>query len=209
MAREAREKNRLYQIEYQRSLRENPTEEYKERQRVNNVKQRAPTRARQRKAVADKTYECKLCGVSCRDNASLVRHNKTPRHKLKLQKDGDDWKCEPCKISFKYFSDFNRHKKCKSHIARTSCTYTHYLPLQILTLDLGPYLQRSCSTTSPNRLRAGQAHSVLLCTNLHRDRLSLRGYRLLHLDHSCSFRGALPGPLPLHHGACRACPPRC
>merc|ERR1711939_421154 len=34
------------------------------------------------------------------------------------------------------------------------------------------------------------------------------GHRFLHLHHSCSFRGTLPGPLPLHHGASRACPAR-
>jgi heat shock protein 1/8 len=83
----------------------------------------------------------------------------------------------------------------------------HPAYLQSTNNSQGPHLQRPCPPSSPHRLRAGQAHSVLFRTNLDRDRLPLRGYRLLHLDHPCPLRGAVPGSLPLYYGARRACPP--
>lgn len=66
----------------------------------------------------------------------------------------------------------------------------------------GPYYQRPCPPSSAHCLRACEAHSFFLCSDLDRDRLAVRGYRLLHLDHPCPFRGALPGSVPLHPAAC-------
>lgn len=39
--------------------------------------------------------------------------------------------------------------------------------------SLGPLHERSCTPTSPNSLRASQAHPFLICPDLHRDRLPL------------------------------------
>merc|ERR1712023_593367 len=43
----------------------------------------------------------------------------------------------------------------------------------------------------------------------NRDRLALRGHRLLHVHHARTFRGAQHGPLPQLHGPGREDPPRC
>lgn len=50
------EKNRLYQIDYQRDLRANPTEKFRERTRTNNKKQKAGTAIRQKEAIESQTY---------------------------------------------------------------------------------------------------------------------------------------------------------
>ncbi|KAG4431265.1 Heat shock 70 kDa protein [Cadophora sp. M221] len=80
-----KEKNAHYQHEYQKNLRANPTEQYKKTQKNNNIKQAAPTKARQQEAVANKTYYCKHCKVSCRDAASLRLHEGTPRHESQVK----------------------------------------------------------------------------------------------------------------------------
>ena len=121
MARIIKEKNAAYQVEYQRALRANPTEEYKLRQKINNSKQKPGTRARQQAAVETKKYHCDVCNVSCRDAASLRLHNDTPRHRRKLEHGDDDYECVPCNISFRFLlSDFNQHKASKGHISKTT-----------------------------------------------------------------------------------------
>lgn len=116
-----KEKNRLYQVQYQKTLRANPTPQFRARQKRNNIKQVPGTRLRQQAAVSSKKYHCPACNVSCRDHASLLRHNKTPRHAKKTQMGDDDFHCTPCNLSFRYLSAFNQHKKSKGHIAKTSC----------------------------------------------------------------------------------------
>lgn len=54
IAAAVKEKNRQYQIEYQKNLRANPTPQYKATQQRNNEKQRPTTKARQVEAVATK-----------------------------------------------------------------------------------------------------------------------------------------------------------
>lgn len=119
IARITREKNAQYQEKYQRELRANPTDKYKQRQKTNNIKQQPGTKARQEEAIKNKTYHCEVCDVSCRDNASLVRHNATPRHQKKLEMGDDDYRCSACNISFRFLSNFNQHKLSKGHISRT------------------------------------------------------------------------------------------
>merc|ERR1711869_122352 len=51
-----------------------------------------------------------------------------------------------------------------------------------------------------DRLRARQAHALLLGPGLGGDRLPLRRRGLLHLHHARALRGALHGPLTLLHG---------
>lgn len=120
MARITKEKNAQYQFVYHRELRANPTEKYKEREKAHNIKQKPNTLARQQAAVKNKTYHCEVCNVSCRDAASLRVHDETPRHKRKLERGDDDYQCLNCNISFRYLSDFNRHKLSKGHIAKTA-----------------------------------------------------------------------------------------
>jgi hypothetical protein len=120
MARITKEKNAAYQVVYQKNLRANPTEQYKRTQKNNNIKQKPGTQARQQAAVKDQTYHCTVCNVSCRDNAPLVLHNATKRHKRKLEHGDDDYECVPCNISFPYLSNFNQHKLSKGHISKTS-----------------------------------------------------------------------------------------
>lgn len=114
-----KEKNALYQYEYQRALRANPTEKFRQRQKDNNIKQKPGTEARQRAAIEDKTYYCNVCEVACRDAASLRAHNKTKRHHKKVELGDKDYECVPCNLTFRYLSNFNQHKLSKGHISKT------------------------------------------------------------------------------------------
>lgn len=121
MARAVKEKNAKYQYDYQRALRANPTEQYKKTQKANRIKQAPATKARQQEAVENQTYRCKVCGVSCRDAATLRRHDSSPRHISRVERGGaDTWDCDYCHISFKYESALNAHKLSKTHIANVS-----------------------------------------------------------------------------------------
>jgi hypothetical protein len=122
MAKLTKEKNAEYQYHYQRELRANPTEHYKQRQAAHNIKQKPGTRARQKAAVEEKKYHCNVCDVSYRDAASLRRHNATPRHKRKLEHGTDSYKCLPCNASFRYLSGFEQHKLAKSHLSKVKNT---------------------------------------------------------------------------------------
>jgi hypothetical protein len=113
-----KDKNRTYDAKYQKALRTNPTPQYTARVKARNIKHAPTTKARQQAAIANKTYHCHVCGVSCRDAASLGRHNKTKRHHKKTEMGDDDYHCELCVISFRYLSDFNAHKRTLGHIAR-------------------------------------------------------------------------------------------
>ena len=116
MAAEIKEKNRLYQIQYQRDLRANPTESYKARIKVHNEKQKPGTQVRQKAAVENQLYRCDVCDVSCRDHASLVRHNASPRHQRRSLRGDGAYECAPCGFSNKYLSNYNVHLKTKTHI---------------------------------------------------------------------------------------------
>lgn len=119
MKRIVEAKNAAYQKEYQANLRAAATPEYKARQKANNEKQKPGTKARQQKAVEDKTYYCALCDVACRDNATLVRHNDSPRHKLKVQYP-HGFICAPCNMEFEFHSNLKQHFDSASHIANTT-----------------------------------------------------------------------------------------
>lgn len=120
IATATRAKDVAYMLEYGRNLRANPTEAYRATQSRNNIKQKPATKARQRAAVAAKKYYCGTCKVSCRDNASLVRHNRTPRHFKKLEMGDRDYECEVCDRSFRYKSDYTAHLASKTHIRNSS-----------------------------------------------------------------------------------------
>ncbi|RBR11796.1 uncharacterized protein FIESC28_08835 [Fusarium coffeatum] len=61
-----KDKNRTYHANYGKALRANPTPEHIERSRVNNIKQRPATIARQQEAVANQTYHCSDLGTNVR-----------------------------------------------------------------------------------------------------------------------------------------------
>jgi hypothetical protein len=114
------EQERVYGLEYARNLRANPTEQLRETQRNNNIKQKAGTKARQQQAIASGTYACRTCNVNNRDAAMLRRHNDTPRHKKKLIMGDDDYHCDYCDISFQYKSNYSKHLESKSHLAKSN-----------------------------------------------------------------------------------------
>lgn len=122
IAAAVKEKDRLYQYQYQRALRANPTEEYRSRQKRNNEKQKSATKVRQKSAVENQQYHCAACGVSCRDNASLIRHNATKRHQKKVRQGDEDFHCAACNLSFRYQSNFNKHKQSKGHISKMAAS---------------------------------------------------------------------------------------
>lgn len=118
MASATKEKNRLYGLEYARNLRANPTEAYRAGQNRNNEKQRPATKARQQAAIANKTYHCDICNVSCRDAASLRVHVETPRHKRRALHGDGPYECLYCNVSFRFPSDLKVHEKGKLHLVR-------------------------------------------------------------------------------------------
>ncbi|KAF5555762.1 heat shock 70 kDa [Fusarium phyllophilum] len=82
---EKRERDRVLQVNYHRELRANPTPEFIASRERTWVKQKPATKLRQQEAVANKTYYCAPCRIACRDRTSLVKHQKTPRHKKRLE----------------------------------------------------------------------------------------------------------------------------
>jgi hypothetical protein len=93
MGAATRERNHLYQIEYQRELRRNTSESYKHRQKVNNVKQKPGTKARQQNAFQKGRYERETCGVGCRDMATLVIHDAFECYGRRVDEGPDAYKC--------------------------------------------------------------------------------------------------------------------
>ncbi|RAO70648.1 uncharacterized protein BHQ10_006660 [Talaromyces amestolkiae] len=94
--------------------------QFKARQRIHNEKQKPGTLLRQTVAVDTKQYYCATCNVPCRDNASLLRHNESPRHIRRVQNNNGPWVCEPCGgKSFAYLSDWKTHTESITHIRNT------------------------------------------------------------------------------------------
>jgi hypothetical protein len=113
-----KDKDRTYQSNYGRAQRANPTPEYTASRKAINQRAAPKTKAREQAAIANKTYHCSVCNVSCRNASDLRVHLKTKRHLKKTEMGEDDYNCELCVISFRYLSDFNAHKRTKGHIAR-------------------------------------------------------------------------------------------
>jgi len=111
-----REKNRLYQDDYQKQLRANPTEKFKNRMKTHNEKQKPGTKARQAEAIAAEKYRCEPCNVNCRDAASLRLHKTKPRHKKMVEMGDKDYECAPCGFSNRYLSNYKQHLKTAGHL---------------------------------------------------------------------------------------------
>ncbi|KAF2478895.1 hypothetical protein BDY17DRAFT_60980 [Neohortaea acidophila] len=116
MAATSAQHKRDYDRAYGANLRANPTEAYKESQRAGRAKHAPKLKINQQAAVQNKTYHCDVCNVSCRDNASLELHNKSPRHIQRADRGTGDWECAPCNLSFKYKSAWDIHVKSKTHL---------------------------------------------------------------------------------------------
>jgi hypothetical protein len=115
IARLIKEKNAKYQRDYGKAQRTNPTEEFKQQQKAKNERHKPKLEQQQQAAIKNKTHYCEPCDVSCRDAASLRRHNGTKGHLLKLEHP-DGFICPDCNnIEFQYYSDLQEHFKCKSH----------------------------------------------------------------------------------------------
>ncbi|KAK4243709.1 hypothetical protein C7999DRAFT_35964 [Corynascus novoguineensis] len=116
-----REKQLAYGREYSRTLRKTKPEVVRARTRRANKLQAPKTEARQQEAIANGTYRYDVCGVNCRDAASLVIHNKTPRHARKVAEAAQAAEgktplyCTDCKLQFKYPSALKVHLKSKTH----------------------------------------------------------------------------------------------
>jgi hypothetical protein len=116
MATITEDKERTYQSNYQKALRTNPTPQYTASVKAKNAKHYPATKRRQQDAILNKTFHCSVCDVSCRDAASLARHQTTKRHLKKTVMGDSDYVCELCDISFRYKSDFEAHERTKRHI---------------------------------------------------------------------------------------------
>ncbi|KAL2140019.1 hypothetical protein VTI28DRAFT_4327 [Corynascus sepedonium] len=116
-----REKQLAYVREYSRTLRKTKPEVVRARMKRANKLQAPKTKARQQEAIASGTYRCDVCDVNCRDAASLVVHNKTPRHARKVEEAAQAAEgkkplyCADCKLQFKYPSTYKVHLKSKAH----------------------------------------------------------------------------------------------
>jgi Zinc-finger of C2H2 type len=115
IARLIKEKNAKYQHDYGKAQRTNPTEEFKQQQKARNERHKPKLEQQQQVAIQNKTHYCEPCDVSCRDAASLRRHNGTKGHLLKLEYP-DGFICPDCdNKEFQYYSDLQEHFKSKSH----------------------------------------------------------------------------------------------
>lgn len=120
MAAMAKERVRQNGVEYQQNRRANPTPEYKEGQRLNNQKQRPALKVIHANRVANKTFYCNVCKVSCRNKQDLEKHNKTPRHSKKLEMGDNDYHCDVCDLSYRYKSAFAQHNASRAHLAKVA-----------------------------------------------------------------------------------------
>lgn len=60
-------------------------------------------------------FTCILCGKLFNSNYHLERHKKDRKTPCNVKKE-HEFKCECCDITFKYISEYNRHKTSKKHI---------------------------------------------------------------------------------------------
>lgn len=71
-------------------------------------------------AVEFKQYDCAVCDVACRDNASLLIHNESPRHIRRTEGRNCLYVCEPYGgVKFTFPSDWKQHTESRIHIENT------------------------------------------------------------------------------------------
>lgn len=75
-----RAKDKAYASSYGREKRASPTEGWKASQKARNAKQYPQTRAKQVKAIEEKTFYCSVCDVACADASAQAMHNGTPKY---------------------------------------------------------------------------------------------------------------------------------
>ncbi|THZ84656.1 heat shock 70 kDa protein [Aureobasidium pullulans] len=109
-------RNQMYQQQYGRDMRADPSDEWKALVKSRNAQQAPNTKARQQAAIAAGTHRCNDCGINCRDGPELVRHLGTARHKQKIAGE-DDHNCYICPQICKYKSAYVLHCKSARHKA--------------------------------------------------------------------------------------------
>ncbi|KAJ8108984.1 hypothetical protein OPT61_g7790 [Boeremia exigua] len=69
-------------------------------------------------------YSCKLCGVDCKSNWELARHNKSSSHKTNVRKEKEgvikSFVCRICNYSTEVKGSMKRHKEGKNHIKKAA-----------------------------------------------------------------------------------------
>jgi len=119
IAEAVEKKDKAYQREYGRKMRENADDEYRERQRLANAK-RAPEQKEIYKVTkASKVFECKVCNVAFRNKSDHERHNATARHKRYVEHGKDGYKCGACGFATKYPSNWKQHLDSAGHKTKT------------------------------------------------------------------------------------------
>lgn len=123
MAELTREKNRVYQQQYGLEQRDNPTDEFKAKQKAKNQAYKPKLQAQQQLAVQSKLHSCGPCGVDCRNHSDLKVHLATSSH-FETLNGFPSRCCVPCgrtgPTKFKYPSDCSKHKKTPKCIAKTA-----------------------------------------------------------------------------------------
>jgi hypothetical protein len=114
-----RAKDKAYASSYGREKRASPTEGWKASQKARNAKQYPQTRAKQVKAIEEKTFYCSVCDVASADASAQAIHNGTPRH-IRWSTHGRCPWCEPCGKGFRYPSDLAAHEKRPCHIEKVA-----------------------------------------------------------------------------------------
>ncbi|KAI5266207.1 heat shock 70 kDa protein [Aureobasidium subglaciale] len=111
--------NHLYQQQYGRDMRADPTDEWKALVRTRNAQQQPGTKLRQQEAIANHTYECVPCDVQCRDASELERHKGTARHvdTIAGRRDHKCYDCYDPPKDFKYKSNLGKHVQSAAHQA--------------------------------------------------------------------------------------------
>lgn len=86
------------------------------RSRANNPGRDAVHQARRiEEALRDKTYHCERCNISFGTKQRLANHEKTPKHRRKLDQANSPFVCIPCDIAISNQSNLTRHNKTERH----------------------------------------------------------------------------------------------
>jgi len=100
---------------YVADLRENHSELYKERKRVERINAKPGIEAREQRSLAEKKYACDPCGFVARNACVLVKHLERDRHKRVLAGPVIH-RCEACDLEFEWPSFLAEHQKLQKHI---------------------------------------------------------------------------------------------
>lgn len=63
----------------------------------------------------EKKYHCVRCNLTFGTRHSLTDHEKSPKHKRKLDEENNPFKCGPCNLGFSNKQNLTRHNKIERH----------------------------------------------------------------------------------------------